>query len=124
VYTVSAGSLVLGERMIVYHQHEGAEFELLERGMGLVRGVQLFPHCMERVQTDDPDNLAYLAFRFHDRACAGLNEGSYLLLEYDARGELRARSVGERDGVYVFDRDGQKKRYDADAEIPLAATSG
>jgi hypothetical protein len=120
VFSVSAGSLVLGDRVIVYHQREGAEFELLERGMGLLRGIQLFPHCMERVQTDDADNLAYLAFRFHHGACAGLNEGSYLLLDFDARGEIAARSVGTRDGVYVFHRDGAKRRYDAGSEITLA----
>lgn len=119
LYTVSAGSLVLCEKIIVYHQHEGSEFELLDRGMGLVRGIQLFPHCMERVQTDDPDNLAYLAYRFDDHACAGLNEGSFLLLEWNENGTPRARSVGQRDGVYVFRRDGQKMRHDAGQEIPL-----
>ena len=75
----------LGERIIVYDQYAGREFQLWERGLGLVRGIQLFPHCMERIQTDDPDNLAYLARRFRHRVSVGLNAQSFLLADLDAR---------------------------------------
>lgn len=120
-YTSSAGSLILCERIIVYNDFPSAfgprrEFQLFDRGFGLVRHLQIFPHCMDRIQTDDPDNLAYLAYRFQNRACVGLNDHSYLLAE--AEPELAYTSVGERDGVYVFDPSGRKVRYDRGEAIP------
>lgn len=109
--TVSAGSLLLCERIIIYDDFaQGKEFHLFDRGFGLVRSLQIFPHCDDRIQVDDPDNLAYLAHRFGEKRCVGLNEGSYLLLEQDD--EDKAVSFGSEDGVYVFDRNGDKRRYD------------
>lgn len=122
IYTVSAGSVLLCERMIVYNDFDSdfgprSEFQLLDRGLGLVRHLQVFPHCMDRIQTDDPDNLCYLAHRFQNRTCVGLNKDSFLLLE--AEPELRCTSIGRRDGVYVFDSHGRKRRYDHGERIPL-----
>lgn len=118
--TSSAGALVLCERMIVFddrnpdpvHRH----FQLLDRGLGLVGGLQVLPHCMDRIHTDDPDNLAYLARRFGDRVCVGLNKESYLLVEL---GEQLATSFGEHDGVYVFAADGVKRRYNRGEQLFL-----
>jgi hypothetical protein len=122
-FSVSAGSLALCERIIIYDDYgtEGEprrEFQLFDRGFGLVRHLQIFPHCMDRIQTDDTDNLSYLAWRFQNRTCVGLNEDSLLLIEAQPR--LRCVSVGAGDGVYVFGLDGQKQRYDQGDEIPLA----
>lgn len=67
-YTVSAGSLMCCERIIVYNDFEQErEFQLYDRGFGLIRELQLFPHCMDRIQTDDADNLTYLSHRFRHR---------------------------------------------------------
>lgn len=116
--TVSAGSLLLCERIIIYDDFaQGKEFHLFDRGFGLVRSLQIFPHCDDRIQVEDQDNLAYLAHRFGERRCVGLNEGSYLLLEQDD--EHKAVSLGTKDGVYVFDRSGQKRRYDHGEALPL-----
>ncbi len=116
----SAGALVLCERMIVYDAHASdpltRDFQLLDRGLGLVGGIQILPHCMDRIQTDDGDNLAYLARRFSQRICAGLNEESYLLIELEGP---TATSVGERDGVYVFGEDGVKTCYRSGERISL-----
>lgn len=116
----SAGALVLGERIVVFDDRNpdprSRHFQLLDRGLGLVGGVQVFPHCNDRIHTDDPDNLAYLARRFGDRVCVGLNEESYLLVDLAASS---ATSVGRRDGVVVFRADGIKHRYDANERIPL-----
>lgn len=116
----SAGALVLCERMIVFDDRSPdplrRHFQLLDRGLGLVGGLQVLPHCMDRIHTDDPDNLAYLARRFGDRVCVGLNRESYLLVEL---GERRATSVGEHDGVYVFAADGVKRRYDRGEQLAL-----
>jgi hypothetical protein len=119
-YSVSAGSMALAEKIIIYDDFSGdgqarprKEFEFYDNGLGLVSKVTLFPHCMDRIQTDDRDNLAYLAHRFSTGPCVGLNEDSFLLVEpyHDPRlGCVRERymSVGEHDGVYVFDRRGDK----------------
>jgi peptidase E len=119
-FSISAGSLVLCERMVIYDDFSSdpsrREFRLFDRGLGLVGGLQVLPHCMDRIHTDDPDNLAYLARRFSTHVCVGLNEESFLLVE---PGEARARSVGEKDGVYVFGPDGLKWRYHQGELIPL-----
>jgi hypothetical protein len=116
--TVSAGSLLLCERIIIYDDFaQGKEFHLFDRGFGLVRSLQIFPHCDDRIQVEDQDNLAYLAHRFGERRCVGLNEGSYLLLVQDD--EHKAVSLGTKDGVYVFDRSGQKRRYDHGEALQL-----
>ena len=111
-YTVSAGSLMCCERIIIYNDFEQErEFQLYDRGFGLIRELQLFPHCMDRIQTDDRDNLTYLSHRFRHRVCVGLNQESFLQVEFSP--EVRAASLGTRDGVYVFDRQGNKARYNA-----------
>ncbi|MFZ5481750.1 MAG: Type 1 glutamine amidotransferase-like domain-containing protein [Myxococcota bacterium] len=119
-FTVSAGSLVMCERMIVYDDYSSdparREFRLWDRGLGLVGGLQVLPHCMDRIHTDDPDNLAYLSRRFASHLCVGLNEESFLLVE---PGTPRAVSVGEHDGVYVFGPDGVKWKYHRGETIPM-----
>lgn len=117
-YTVSAGSLVCNERIIIYNDFEQErEFQLYDRGFGLIRELQLFPHCMDRIQTDDSDNLTYLAQRFRHTVCVGLNQESFLRVEFQPR--LRAESLGSRDGVYVFDRRGQKNRFNRGQEVRI-----
>lgn len=110
IVAMSAGAMVLCERVIIYDDFSSKrrDFQLYDRGLALVRDIQLFPHCMERIQTDDADNLAYLARRFRHHACVGLNQRSFLLFEPGAH---RATSFGEGDCVYVFDPEGQKIRY-------------
>lgn len=107
---MSAGAMVLCERVIIYNDFatKRRDFQLYDRGLALVRDIQLFPHCTERIQTDDPDNLAYLARRFRHHACVGLNQRSFLLFE---PGVHKAASVGEDDCVYVFDPEGRKLSY-------------
>lgn len=120
ICAVSAGALLLCDRMIVYDDYnphpEQREFQLFHRGLGLVGGLQVMPHCMDRIQTDDPDNLAYLARRFSTHICAGLNEESFLLVDLAAPS---ATSVGLHDGVYVFGPAGVKMRYGPGESIPL-----
>lgn len=129
-YSVSAGSMALAEKIIIFDDFWGdgqtnarKEFEFFDNGLGLVSKITLFPHCMDRIQTDDPDNLAYLANRFSSGPCVGLNQDSFLLAEtFDdpQLGAVRERyvSIGESDGVYVFDRHGNKSRRDFGQEVP------
>lgn len=123
-YAVSAGSVVLAEKLILFDDFWGdeetrprKEFEFFDNGLGLVDKLTVFPHCRDRIQTDDPDNLAYLAHRFSSGPCVGLNEESFLLVEPyldEQTGRVRDRFVssGAGDGVYVFDRSGRKLRRD------------
>lgn len=110
IVAMSAGAMVLCERVIVYNDLAATrrDFQLYDRGLALVRDIQLFPHCTERIQTDDPDNLAYLARRFRHHVCVGLNQRSFLLFELDPR---RATSFGKDDAVIVFDPEGRKLSY-------------
>ncbi len=110
IVAMSAGAMVLCERVIIYDDLAATrrDFQLYDRGLALVRDIQLFPHCTERIQTDDPDNLAYLARRFRHHACVGLNQRSFLLFEPGSR---RATSTGEDDCVVVFDPEGRKLSY-------------
>jgi peptidase E len=121
-FSISAGTLVLGERMVIYDNYSAdparREFRLYDRGLGLIGGLQILPHCMDRIHTDDPDNLAYLARRFSSHVCVGLNEESFLLVE---PATPAATSIGTQDGVYVFGPDGVKQRFDAGQAIPLGA---
>ena len=118
IVAMSAGAMVLCERIIVYDDFAETprDFQLYDRGLELVRDLQLFPHCMERIQTDDADNLAYLARRFRHHGCVGLNQRSFLLLELSPR---RATSQGTDDGVYVFGPDGNKRCYRAGEAVPF-----
>lgn len=129
-YSVSAGSMALAEKIIIFDDFWGdgktsarKEFEFFDNGLGLVSKITLFPHCMDRIQTDDADNLAYLANRFSTGPCVGLNQDSFLLAEAfedHTLGCVRERyvSVGQNDGVYVFDRHGNKSRRDQGEEVP------
>jgi peptidase E len=116
---VSAGAMVLCERVIVYDDFAETprDFQLYDRGLGIVQDIQVLPHCMERIQTDDPDNLAYLARRFRHHACVGLNQRSLLLLELSPR---RASSIGDDDGVYVFGPDGRKRCHRGGEEVGIS----
>lgn len=124
IMAISAGSLVLCERMIVFDDYspdpERREFRLFDRGLGIVGGLQVLPHCMDRIHTDDADNLAYLARRFSTHLCVGLNEESFLLVEPAAG---RATSYGTDDGVYVFGADGRKRKYQRGESIPMESNA-
>ncbi|MEL6348571.1 MAG: Type 1 glutamine amidotransferase-like domain-containing protein [Myxococcota bacterium] len=110
VFGSSAGAMVLGQRIIIFNdrRHPRQEFALLDRGVGLARGVQPFPHVTDRLHTDDRFNLAYLSARFRHRLCVGLNAGSTLALR-PQQGQWQMWSAGDEDLV-VFGPAGDKLR--------------
>ncbi|MFT5684392.1 MAG: hypothetical protein ACI8RZ_005333, partial [Myxococcota bacterium] len=110
VYGSSAGAMVMGQRVIIFHDRRRPrqEFLLLDNGIGLSRGVQIFPHVHDRLHTEDPFNLAYLSARFRHRLCVGLNAGSTLALQ-PHQGEWLMWSAGDEDLV-VFGPEGNKLR--------------
>ena len=130
-YTVSAGSIILCKKIITYSEfiknnEKVKHFDFFDNGCGIVTKIKLFPHCRDRVQTDDPDNLSYLAHRFEGRVCVGLNEESFLLLDTQKSdsGKIYPRftSVGKKDGVYVFEPSGKKMRLDYGEQIVVPGT--
>lgn len=118
IFGTSAGAMCLGRRVVVFNDkgNPRQEFQVLENGLRLVEGLQIFPHVTDRVQTEDPMNLAYLAARFRHRACVGLNQGSVLEL-LPSQGRWKGRSVGEED-VVVFGRSGEKRRFPPGSAVP------
>lgn len=129
-YTVSAGSDVLCDKIILYgwvdmeNPDPNADFEFFDNGFGLITKLTVFPHCHDRIKHDDPDTMTYLANRFKSHLCVGLDRNSFLKLEtyLDEEGKMYERyvSIGKKEGVYVFNRSGKKtvKTYRQELEIP------
>lgn len=129
-FTVSAGSDALSHKIILYgwvdleHPDPNSDFEYFDKGFGLITKLTIFPHCQERIKTGDPDTLTYLAHRFHSSICVGLDQLSFLKLETyrDESGRLYERyvSVGDEEGVYLFDKSGRLiiKTKDQELEVP------
>lgn len=97
----SAGAMAIAERVILFHddppQGPGAS-EVLDRGLGLARGVLPFPQPETRLRLEDPDRIRILATRFGPaltlampaRATLALREGRIV----DARGVLHMAPDG------------------------------
>lgn len=132
-YTVSAGSLCLCENIVVFDDSSAEwtstgnmyDFELFDFGFGLVKKVQIFPHCKEYIDMNDPDTITYTAARFNDTMCVGLDQRSFLLLETykDKNKEYeRFSSVGKQEGLYLFNSDGSIKETSYNQELILPGT--
>lgn len=130
-YTVSAGSLCLCDYIIVFDDEScewtGSDkmfdFELFDAGFGLVKKVQLFPHCKDYIHMRDPDTVTYLTARFSQSLCLGMDQESFLLMEtYQAekREYERFTSVGKDEGLYIFSPQGQVlvKKYGEELMLP------
>jgi hypothetical protein len=78
----SAGSMALSERVVLFHdrppQGQGSA-EVLETGLGLVRGILPLPHAHHRLQLDDPRKMALLALRFQPLLAIPLDPGARLV---------------------------------------------
>lgn len=130
-YTVSAGSLCLCEYMVVFDEESNEwnrsermyDFELFDKGFGLVSKIQLFPHCKDYIAMEDPDTIAYTAARFSHSQCVGLDMNSFLQMEtYQHQGQEYERfsSVGADEGLYLFQRSGkvEVKHYGEELVLP------
>jgi hypothetical protein len=129
-FTVSAGSDILVEKIILYgwvdleHPEPWQDFEFFDNGFGLITKLTLFPHCVDRIKMQDPDTRSYLAYRFQGTNCVGLDQRSFLKLEtyMDENDKLYERfvSVGKDEGVYLFDKSGNLhvKEYGEELNIP------
>jgi hypothetical protein len=99
------------------------DFEFFDQGFGIVSKVQMFPHCKDYIHMEDPDTVTYLAARFNLNLPVGLDEHSFLLMDtYTHKDKEYERfvSVGEDEGLYLFDLTGQVKvkRYGEELVLP------
>ncbi|MEO7794585.1 MAG: hypothetical protein ABIV06_07400 [Thermoanaerobaculia bacterium] len=94
IFAWAAGAMVISERIILFHhfppQGHG-NTELLERGLGLARGLVLFPHARKRLALDDPRRVSLLARRFAPAQCIAMADGSWMAL--DERGYAPVQSL-------------------------------
>ncbi len=77
----SAGAMALAERVVVFHDSppQGAgDAEVLETGLGRLRGLLPFPHARRRLRLEDPLRVGLLARRFAPSICVALDEGDRL----------------------------------------------
>jgi len=132
-YTVSAGSLCLCENIIVFDDNSSEwtstgnmyDFELFDFGFGLVKKVQIFPHCKEYIDMNDSDTITYTAARFNNAMCVGLDQKSFLLLETYKENQKeyeRFVSVGKEEGLYLFNLDGSIRETSYNEELVLPGT--
>lgn len=75
----SAGAMALSERVVLFHdsppQGQGSA-EVLETGLGVVRGLLPLPHAHHRLKLDDARRVAMFALRFRPLLCIPLDPGA------------------------------------------------
>jgi len=81
----SAGAMVLGERIVLFHQLQGlgVDTEVMEAGLGVVRGIVPLPHARRRLDLHDAAALRLLARRFLPDPCILLDDGHRI--DWDGR---------------------------------------
>ncbi len=91
----SAGAIILGERLVLYHDSppQGAgNAEVFEEGLGLVRGIVALPHASKRLLLDDRHRVSRFARRFANARCLAMDAGASLTCsgnEWTASSETR-----------------------------------
>lgn len=81
VFAWSAGAMVLGERVVLFHDSPPQGFgnpEVLESGLGVYQGIVALPHADRRLRLDDPTRVELFARRFAPARCVALVSGSRL----------------------------------------------
>ena len=77
----SAGAIAITDRIVLYHDSppQGpGNAEVLDRGLGLCRGVVALPGAGQRLRLDDPERVSRLAGRFAPSLCVALDDGAAL----------------------------------------------
>ena len=99
VFAWSAGAMAIAERVVLFHHSPPQGYgntEVLEHGLGLARGLVLFPHARRRLALDDRRRVALLARRFAPAVCVAMADGAWMAL--DSSGRAGASAVLARDG--------------------------
>ena len=97
VFAWSAGAMAIAERVVLFHHSPPQGYgntEVLEHGLGLARGLVLFPHARRRLALEDRRRVALLARRFAPALCVAMADGAWMAL--DERGHAEVFSEGFR----------------------------
>lgn len=92
----SAGAMAVTEQVVLFHDMppNGSDVpQILDLGLGLVRGFVALPNPEKRMRLDDPERVAMYARRFAPAVCLALPRRSWVVVEdgvlRDSRAVLR-----------------------------------
>ncbi len=97
----SAGAMVLGERIVLFHDNapQGRRnAEVLDAGLGIVPGLIPLPHARTRLDWSSRTRMALFARRFAPSRCCTLDVGSLIRIEDGKVTAAQASSVMKRTG--------------------------
>jgi peptidase E len=97
----SAGAMVLGERIVLFHDDapQGErDAEVLDAGLGIVHKLIPLPHAKSRLDWSSRTRMALFSRRFAPAACCTLDSGSMIRIESGRIVSAVASSVMTRSG--------------------------
>jgi peptidase E len=97
----SAGAMVLGERIVLFHDDapQGErDAEVLDAGLGIVHRLIPLPHAKSRLDWSSRTRMALFSRRFAPAACCTLDSGSMIRIESGRMVGAVASSVMTRSG--------------------------
>jgi peptidase E len=80
----SAGAMALTERVVLFHDDPpqgSAISEILDAGLGLVRGLVVLPEPRLRLHLDDASRVAEMAERYAPARCIAMDHGAKLFID-------------------------------------------
>jgi len=97
----SAGAMVLGERIVLFHDDapQGKrDAEVLDTGLGIVKNVIPLPHAKSRLDWSSRTRMALFSRRFAPAVCCTLDNGSMIQIESNRITSASRSSVMMRTG--------------------------
>jgi hypothetical protein len=97
----SAGAMVLGERIVLFHDDapQGKrDAEVLDAGLGIVKNIIPLPQAESRLDWSNRNRMALFSRRFTPAKCCTLDSGSMIRLENDRMTAANQSSMIMRTG--------------------------
>jgi len=97
----SAGAMVLGERIVLFHDDapQGKrDAEVLDAGLGIVKNIIPLPQAESRLDWSSRNRMALFSRRFTPAKCCTLDSGSMIRLENDRMTAANQSSMIMRTG--------------------------
>ncbi|MFB3077186.1 MAG: Type 1 glutamine amidotransferase-like domain-containing protein [Lysobacterales bacterium] len=98
----SAGAMVLGERIVLFHDDapQGRrDAEVWDTGLGIVKNIIPLPHAKSRLDWSSRSRMALFSRRFAPAVCCTLDNGSMIQLENSKITGVNRSSVMMRTGL-------------------------
>jgi peptidase E len=105
----SAGAMVLGERIVLFHDDapQGErDAEVLDAGLGIVHKLIPLPHAKSRLDWSSRTRMALFSRRFAPAVCCTLDSGSMIRIE---SGHLESGRIVSAVASSVMTRSGHRK---------------